>query len=141
MAAIKTAKKQLKTIKTLLLHGASIAIGVSAPTVVLAQSYILNAGGVGDTIQSETGLGSNSPESVATTVINTVLSALAIIATVLIIISGLKWMTSNGNEDKVTNAKDMLKASIIGLGIVMAAWGISIYFVGVFSKATGTTTS
>ncbi len=83
------------------------------------------------------GYGENDPEQIIVELINWVLGILALIAVVMILIGGFRWMTAAGNEDKVDGAKKLLIAAIIGLVIVMAAWGISIYAVGVLAEATG----
>ena len=85
------------------------------------------------------GYGQESPEDIVINLINWILGILALIAVVMILIGGFRWMTAAGNEEKVDSAKKLLIAAIIGLVIVMAAWGISIYAVGVLAGATGAT--
>ena len=86
------------------------------------------------------GYGTNDPEEIIINLINWVLGILALIAVVMILIGGFRWMTAAGNEEKVDGAKKLLIAAIIGLVIVMAAWGISIYAVGILAGATGAET-
>ena len=69
-------------------------------------------------------LGSKDPRTMVVKIINVALGLLAIVAICLIIFAGFKWMTSNGEEEKVTEAKKMLKNGVIGLAIILAAWGI-----------------
>ena len=54
-------------------------------------------------------------------VINIVLGFLGLIALILVIWSGVQWMTSGGNEDKTKEAKDRMKAGVIGLMIILGA--------------------
>ncbi len=91
-------------------------------------------------IETTTGLGDTSPVDVTTSIITWVLGILAIIAVALIIIAGIQWMTSGGNEEKVTTAKGMLRNAIIGLLIILAAYGIARYVIGIFAGASGTRT-
>ncbi len=67
-------------------------------------------------------------------IINTFLALLGVIFVVLIILAGYNWMTAQGEEEKITKAKDTIKASIIGLIIVVGAFAIwafvSNYLVG-----------
>lgn len=86
------------------------------------------------------GYGENSPETIVINLINWVLGILALIAVVLILIGGFKWMTSAGNEEKAEGGKKVIISAIIGLLIVMAAWGISLYAVSIFAGITGTST-
>jgi len=83
-----------------------------------------------------TGYGTNSPEEIVINLINWVLGILALIAVILVLVGGFRWMTAAGNEEKVDSAKKLLVAAVIGLVIVMAAWGISIYAIDILSTAT-----
>lgn len=67
-------------------------------------------------------------------VISAFLGLLGIIFLVLIIYAGFEWMTAQGDEEKVTKAKDTLTRAIIGLVIITAAYSIT-YFV--FSNLPG----
>lgn len=67
-------------------------------------------------------------------VISAFLGLLGIIFLVLIIYSGFNWMTAQGDEEKVTLAKDTLSRAVIGLIIIIAAYSIT-YFV--FSSLSG----
>ncbi len=69
---------------------------------------------------------SNNIDSLTQTIINSILSFLGVIATLLIIYAGFKWMKAQGNQEEVNEAKSMLKNAIIGLIIVLAAYAISI---------------
>lgn len=69
---------------------------------------------------------------VASDVISVILSILGVIFIVLIIYSGLIWMTAGGSSQKVERASGMLKQAIIGLIIVVGAYGISYFFLNLF---------
>lgn len=60
--------------------------------------------------------------------IKSVIGILGIILVVLIIYGGFIWMTAGGDAKKIDQAKNILKASIIGLLICMSAYIIT-YFV------------
>jgi hypothetical protein len=66
-----------------------------------------------------------SPREAAVGLINLVLSFLGLVAVVIVLIGGFKWMTAGGNEEKVGSAKKLLIGGLIGLVIVLLAWGIS----------------
>ena len=70
------------------------------------------------------------------TVIQTILSLLGIIFLILIIYAGFTWMTARGDEGKVTQAKDTMRNSIIGLVIVVAAYAISYFVLDILTKQT-----
>lgn len=64
---------------------------------------------------------------IAAQIIKAFLGLLATIFIILIILAGYKWMMAQGNEEQITIAKDTLKSSIIGLIIIMAAYGITVF--------------
>ena len=66
---------------------------------------------------------------VVASVIRTVLSLLGVIFIVLIIYAGFLWMTSAGNEEKVTKAKNIMSAAVIGLVIVLSAYAITVFVI------------
>ncbi|MFH1425910.1 MAG: pilin [Candidatus Kerfeldbacteria bacterium] len=104
------------------------ALGMLISSPVLAQV---------NTSITVNGYGTNTPEDIVINLINWILGILAIIAVIMVLIGGFRWMTAGGNEEKVDSAKKLLIAAVIGLVIVMAAWGISIYAVGILAGATG----
>ena len=57
-------------------------------------------------------------------VLNFFLSFVAILAVLMIVVSGIVYMTSAGNTERVETAKKWLSASIIGLVIVLIAYVI-----------------
>ena len=46
---------------------------------------------------------------------------------VLVVYSGLMWMTAAGNEDRIKKAKQILIAAVVGLIIVVSAYAITQY--------------
>jgi hypothetical protein len=61
------------------------------------------------------------------TVIRTALSILGVIFIIILIVSGFRWMTASGNEEKVTKASGAIKRGIIGLVIVISAWAFWVF--------------
>lgn len=57
-------------------------------------------------------------------VINVILSILGVIFLIITIISGIQWMTAQGNEAQVTKAKDSITRAIIGLIVVISSYAI-----------------
>jgi len=90
-----------------------------------------------DTIRSATGLGVEDPRTIAANVINVILGFLGIIAVVLILYGGFLWMTAAGNDDKVGQAKQLMTAGVIGLVIILAAFGIARFVINALLGATG----
>ncbi len=61
------------------------------------------------------------------TILGSVLGFTATIFFILVIVAGLMWMTSAGNEERVKRAKQILIAAVIGLIIVMSAYAITSF--------------
>ncbi len=88
-------------------------------------------------ITNTIGLGSEDPRKIISRVINVAMMFLGIVAVVIIIFAGFKWMTSQGNEEKIEDAKKILKAGVIGLVIILASWGIAAFILNRLLGATG----
>ncbi len=82
------------------------------------------------------GLGNQDPRTIAANIINIILGFLGILAVVLILFGGFKWMTAAGNEDKVAEAKKLLVAGVIGLIIILAAYALAAFVLDAIFRAT-----
>jgi uncharacterized membrane protein YjgN (DUF898 family) len=69
-------------------------------------------------------------------VIGVFLGLLGILFLALIVLAGYKWMMAQGDSSKVDEAKEQLRTSAIGLVIILAAWGITIFVLNSILKAT-----
>jgi len=87
-------------------------------------------------IQNTVGLGERDPRDIAASIINIVLGFLGIIAVGLILYAGFKWMTAAGNEDKISEAKKLLVAGIVGLIIILSAFAIAKFVLDQLVNAT-----
>jgi hypothetical protein len=67
------------------------------------------------------------------------LGFLGIIAVILILYGGFKWMTAAGDEGNIDTAKKIIAAGVIGLVIILAAFGISQMVMSELYSATGAT--
>ena len=93
--------------------------------------------GSADSVGEAIGLGNNDPRQMAASVINVLLGFLGIIAVIIILLGGFKWMASGGNDDKVGESKKMITAGIIGLIIILSAFAISSFVLSALLNATG----
>jgi uncharacterized membrane protein len=57
-----------------------------------------------------------------------------IIAVVIILAGGFKWMTAGGNEDKVGEARKMIISGVIGLAIIMSAFAIAQFVIDLWEQ-------
>lgn len=86
------------------------------------------------------GLGDMSIGQLVSQIIKIVLGFLSIIFLVLIVMAGFKWMTAGGNEEQIKKSTATIKAAVIGLVIVLAAYTIT-YFIFTYLPFTGSGTS
>jgi len=77
-----------------------------------------------------------SPISVVSQIVNILLGFLGLLFIVLILYGGFMWMTSSGNEEKITKAKNIIGNSVIGLLIVLASFTISVFIFRNIKKST-----
>jgi len=96
---------------------------LAVPAVAAAQ---VSTGNYGVTF----GLGTADLESTVVNIIQWVLGFLGLIAVIFILYGGFVWMTASGNEEKVSKAKKVITAAVIGLIVVLLAWAIVIFVVG-----------
>jgi len=65
---------------------------------------------------------------------------LGIIAVIVILYGGFRWLTAAGNEDRVAKAKKTVIAGVIGLIVILAAFAIVTFVVnttgGLLSNGT-----
>lgn len=83
--------------------------------------------------------GQPSLPAVTAAVVNTILSVIGVLAIVVILYGGFLWMTSAGNQEKISQAKRLLASAVVGLAIIFAAYVVAYFITSSLSKATGTT--
>jgi len=91
----------------------------------------------GGNIAKATKLPTKSPVSITVNFIKWALGFLGLVAVIFIIYGGFTWMTAAGNEERVKKAKEVIKAAVIGLVVVLASWML-IFFV--FERVGSATT-
>lgn len=84
----------------------------------------------------DTGLGTQDVRSTVSQIIKVALGLLGIVALVLILAAGFKWMTAGGNEEKVGEAKKLMMQAVIGLAIIFASYAIAQFVLTQLYKAT-----
>jgi hypothetical protein len=94
----------------------SFAVPAKATDDALGFNYANNLGLTNSDI--------TDPREMAVNIVKFFMTFLGIIAVVVILLGGFKWMTAAGNEDKVADAKKLLVAGMIGLAIIISAYVI-----------------
>src|SRR3989339_1820231 len=77
------------------------------------------------------------PRVVAAKIIRIALGFLGIIAVCIVLYGGFMWMTSAGNEERLGKSKKILTSGLIGLIIILMAFGITQFVLSKLSEATG----
>lgn len=114
-----------------------LSLSLVLPTIAFAQSDTLNANDLGvGAVQSSIKLGSGDIRQTAARIINVALGFLGIIAVVIVLLGGFKYMIAGGNEEKTSEAKKLIVSGIIGLAIILSAWAITSFVISRLVTAT-----
>jgi len=65
-----------------------------------------------------------NPQGLVSLVLGAVLIIAALAFFFMLILGGIKWITSGGDKGKIESARSQITAALIGLVIVFAAWAI-----------------
>jgi amino acid transporter len=90
--------------------------------------------------KDSSGFSSTSAPEMTGSIITMVLSLLAIVFIILMIYSGFQWMTAGGNEEQVKKAQSRIKNAVIGLIIIVLAYGITALVFRTLPSGGGGTT-
>lgn len=94
---------------------------------------------VGSQVFEETGLSGTDPRIIVARVIQVALGFLGIITLGLLVYAGFLWMTAAGEPERVTRAKTILRNGLIGLVIIVSAFGIASFVLRLLGTASGIT--
>ncbi|MBD3359412.1 MAG: hypothetical protein GF365_01755 [Candidatus Buchananbacteria bacterium] len=87
---------------------------------------------IADVIQ----LGTQDIRVTVARIINVAMGLLGIVAVVIILLGGFKWMTAGGNDENVKQAKKLIVSGIIGLVIILTAYAIAQFVLNSLLEAT-----
>ena len=111
-------------------------LAIAAPSVTRAADDLsTNDLGV-DAIGNSIKLGSGDVRQTAARIINVALGFLGIIAVVVVLLGGFKYMVAGGNEEKTSQARKLIVSGIIGLAIILSAWAITSFVISRLVSAT-----
>lgn len=121
--------------------GAALIFGIALIPIVPESANAIDV--IGDVCEgaSDSAVCDNSTEGVDNflgVLVNTLLFIVGLLAVIVIIVSGIRYVTSAGNATAVANAKNMLVAAIIGLVIAFLAYAIVNWVLGLFAPAPTT---
>lgn len=87
-------------------------------------------------IESGINLTDATPEQAIGLILKSLLGFLGLLFFILIIYGGILWMTSAGNEDKVSRARQLIAAAVVGIGIVLIAYLVTVLVISVLTPMT-----
>jgi phage shock protein PspC (stress-responsive transcriptional regulator) len=113
------------------------AVAFAVP-LAAARAAKLDANELGlNEIGSNLGLSTEqNVKAVIANIIRVLLGFLGLIAVVLVLYAGFQWMTAAGNEEKVATAQSTLRAGLIGLVIILAAFAIASFIINTILNET-----
>ncbi|MFA6424323.1 MAG: pilin [Candidatus Magasanikbacteria bacterium] len=116
----------------------ALAFAVTAPLQASAvETGPITVDSLGISYGGETGLSSTDVRTTIARVIRVVMSLLGIVAVVIVLIGGFKWMTAGGNDEQVGEAKKWLFSGVIGLVIILSAYALASFVIKQLVTATG----
>lgn len=110
-------------------------------TLLTAEAYDFGKDSGLITTAREAGYNENEtpqPEAIIGQGIQAILGFLGVLFLALIIYAGFTWMIAQGNDQKVTRAKNIMEGAAIGLIIVIMAYAISSFIINYFSSTVKT---
>lgn len=114
-----------------------MAVGVLAisPVVANAQSFDQ---GLNEGANSAKGKGQSSDlfgdQGVFRTITNVLLFLISAIAVIMLIIGGIRYTTSNGDQSNVKAAKDTILYAIVGIIVAILAYAVVNWVIGSFAE-------
>lgn len=116
---------------------AVLAIVAGSFTARIAVSHAASAGeeavrqfGPGNPLAAFEQTGIRRPRDLRYTIANLIRVALGFVGIILLILTlyaGYLWFSARGNEDQVTQAKAVLRNSVIGLVIILLSYSITLF--------------
>lgn len=121
------------------LASAATIAAVALPMAVAAQGSTapLDVTSTGIGYGAYTGLSGQDIRITIANIIRTAMGLLGIIAVLIILYGGFKYMISQGDDTKVGDAKKIIIAGIIGLIIIISAYAVASFVVSNLVTATG----
>lgn len=109
----------------------SVSLGL-AVLIPISASAVNLGGDIVETARQKAGYAKADDTKLAETIgsiIKILLSFVGIIFTVLMVYAGYLWMTARGEASQVEKAQEIIKSSVIGIIITLAAYSISNFVV------------
>lgn len=118
--------------KKLKLTFISLAALLGVATLVPSYAMAAPADQVQQGVNRIGGRGNNNLESSVRNIVNVLLFLLGMVAVIMIVIGGIRYVISGGDSAQTKAAKDTILYSVVGLVVAILAYAIVNFVVGVF---------
>lgn len=125
-----------KIFATILSITSLFVLSMALVSPALATAATIVPGDLGLSYGKDIGLGTSDIRSTISQIIRVAMGLLGIVAVVIILIGGFKWMTAGGNEDQVGEAKKWIFSGVIGLAIILSAYALASFVIDNLVNAT-----
>lgn len=85
------------------------------------------------------GLGAVDFKQALVNIINLALGLLGIIALIMVLLGGFRWLISMGEEEKLAVAKRTISSALVGLVLILLSWAIVGYVLKTTANVAGAT--
>ena len=82
------------------------------------------------------GLGTQDIRVTIANIIRVAMGLLGIVAVVIILVGGFKYMTAMGNDDAIKSAKKLIFSGVIGLVLILTSYAIATFVINSIIGAT-----
>jgi hypothetical protein len=106
--------------------------GVSAPAYAAVNVFKNPGGDQADAAKVVNNDGNKTFQQTMTQVISTLLVVLGMIAVIVIIIGGIRYTTSNGDQSAIKSAKNTILYAVVGLVVAILAFAIVNFTIAAF---------
>lgn len=94
-----------------------LAIGMAAPSILKELSNVLGWTGASTEAVTE----AKTLTEIATSILNFLLGITGVVSIIMLVIGGIMYITSAGDEDRIDTGKEIFKYALLGIVISMSA--------------------
>ncbi|HVI68984.1 MAG TPA: pilin [Magnetospirillaceae bacterium] len=136
-------KALLKKVSTALLVVPALVLGIGIASPVYAACDVVGSGGISQGAECAKPTNAPSelfgPKSIFVTITNIMLFIIGAIAVIMLIIGGIRYVVSAGDQNAVTSAKNTILYAIIGIVVAFLAYAAVNFVSSQLTSGTSTT--
>ncbi len=129
--SLKNIKRTIGTASFGISMMATKVFAQTKPTNTVQTNTLQNS--INNVSQGNTGTGTQSLQNYIATIINVLIGLIGTVAVIMLIIGGLRYVLSAGEEKNTKAAKDTILFAIIGIVVAILAFAIVNFVIGQLS--------